>query len=349
MCICHLITAAERAHIREYGVGEAMTQEILQLMRRSGIIAGVNQPSQDEIEPPQETQTFLFLQLKKRKGADKAGALKDIPGIEMIAEHLGPCPPHRPTEHRGDQDQVDAILVAGSLVSNLDIATDSTVKSFAQQPQLPTIPKMDSMARTKTRGLGRKEVTFDRMSRARGRKKGSGAFEVDLLRFRSIEEIIGEQGLGHYGGEGLAVDLAAGACPRLTILRLGRCGLRHRGLNALLCTFMGGAGGRSIRELDLRANGFTGATGAGMIGEALARGALPALQDLNLSGNLFGDEGGKLVAHQILSGNGKGWSRLIRLDLSANGMHDIGVEAMYKALTTCEGKFLAPAVKRISL
>ncbi|CAN0326562.1 unnamed protein product, partial [Hapterophycus canaliculatus] len=183
----------------------------------------------------------------------------------------------------------------------------------------------------------------------RGKKKSSGVFEVDLLRFRGVEEIRGWK-LGVPGGEGLGKDFASGACPRLRVLRLGWCSLGDRGARAIVRALCGGGGssgaGRTLQELDLRGNAVT-VVGLRVLGSALAFGGLPALRALDLGSNSLRDEGGKAVAHRLLAGAGT-WRQLVRLDLSGNGMGDGGVEAVFKA-ATAPGVALAPDLEMISV
>lgn len=104
--------------------------------------------------------------------------------------------------------------------------------------------------------------------------------------------------------------------------------------------------GRVLQELELRGNGLT-IGGARSLGEALKTGALPALRGLDLGANELRDDGGKAMAHFIFAGLGS-WSNLVRLDLSGNSMRDVGVEAVFKAVTAPRVR-LAPDVEWISI
>ncbi|CAM9463757.1 unnamed protein product, partial [Sphacelaria rigidula] len=156
-----------------------------------------------------------------------------------------------------------------------------------------------------------------------GKKHSSEAFEVNLLRFRGVEEIRGWK-LGPTGGQSLSADLANGACPRLRVLHLEWNMVGDVGTRTLIRALSSGSGasaaGRTLQELNLRGNGIS-AGGSRALGRALATGAFPSLRGLDLGANALRDEGGKVVAHFLLSGAGT-WPTLARLDLSGNGMGD---------------------------
>lgn len=227
-----------------------------------------------------------------------------------------------------------------------------TLATSSRGPRIPKPSTETPKTNNKTSGRNKNGIAANRKikgGQSRGKKKSSDAFEVDLLRFRGVEEIQGWK-LGALGGESLAADVSHGACPRLIVLQVGWCALGDRGTRAMIRALSGGGGasgaGRTLQEFGLRGNAIT-ASGGRSIGDALAAGVVPALRSLDLGANALRDEGGKSVAHHLLAGRGT-WAYLVRLDLSGNGMGDSGVGAICKAVTA-PGVTLAPGVERISL
>lgn len=354
-----ILTGAAAAYLMEYDNGEALTQATLRLMRQSGILAGVNALPRDIKNPPLETDTHLLLRLKTSSPRSKSGT---VAGRRSVP--AGHPNGNADQDYGARQGNVTGIRTSlGAISENDESLVGGNTTDHCRDAGEPTIPKRrpapspashttagaqqapDDAATKPTRGAG------DSVARApnRGKKRSSGAFEVDLLRFRRVEEIRGCK-LGPAGGESLAADLANGACPRLTALRLGWNMLGDRGMRALVKALSHGGGasaaGRTLQELDLRGNGIT-VGGSWVIGKALATGAFPALRDLCLGANALRDEGGRAVAHFLLSGEGS-WPRLVRLNLSGNGMRDVGVEAVFKAVTA-PGVCLAPDIERINI
>lgn len=351
--------AAAADYLAEYDRGEVVTQSTLQMMRQSGIIAGVNAPLAAAQETPLETDVYLLLRLKtasqQQQQQHVEATVKIAPGVLV--------PPVAAT--------------SGSGGNSADVRNPASVgkghRAEAERPTktCPTPPTRGPLHNTATRppSAGRTGNTVDRKNTAlpptptkgsastsrrtggqnRGKKRSSGAFEVDLLRFRGVEEMRGWK-LCAPGGESLAADFSNRACPRLVVLRLGWCSLGDRGTRAVVRALSGGGGasgaGRTLQQLDLRGNAITAGVGR-MIGDTLAAGGLPALKDLDVGANMLRDDGGKAVAHHLLAGVGT-WPQIARLDLSANGMGDAGVEAVFKAVTA-PGVSLAPDVERISL
>lgn len=357
-------TAAAEAYLVEYDEGEAVTQATLRIMRRSGIIAGVNAPPPDIEDPPLETDTYLLLKLRvglqgtqvnapagKPTLAANSTAIADDGGRTEIGEKIDKqllpgSQPRRTTTasirkyNVADQPSLGATSGTPELFKST--ITEKTLQSGGTT-NVGVQPTPSNPIKAPTRGRGGGGGGSNR-----GKKISSGAFEVDLLRFRGVQEMRGWR-LGPVGGESLAADLTSGACPRLLVLRLGWCLLGDRGTRAVVRALSGGgasAAGRTLQELDLRGNGVT-AGGCRNIGEALAAGALPALRRLDLRANALRDEGGKAVAHFLLSGMGT-WPKIVLLDLSSNGMRDAGVEAVFKAVTA-PGVSLAPDIEKISV
>eukprot|EP00903_Cladosiphon_okamuranus_P006356 g6226.t1 len=368
--------AAADAYLAEYDRGEVITQATLRIMRRSGIIAGVNKPPAEIEEAPLETDTYLLLRLKRTDiieesawtGSGTANTITTITNGRQLSPPLG-----KPGVRQGSSDgrvgvsilpslvagggnehhqRVDRLKIPGAVPrSSLPEPPENSRKvtrtSDASATPGPQTGQAEAERRGPSRGGGgnRKRAGCQN----RGKKRSSGAFEVDLLRFRGLEEMRGWK-IGTHGGESLAADLANGACPRLSVLRLGWCGLGDRGTRAIVRSLCGGGGasaaGRTLTELDLRGNAVT-AGGLRVLGGALARGGLPALRVLDLGSNSLRDEGGKSVAHRLLAGSGT-WRCLARLDLSGNGMGDGGVEAVFKAITA-PGTRLAPDVEMITV
>lgn len=353
MCCCAPLAAAAE-YLAEYDRGEVVTQAVLRMMRQSGFIAGVNAPLAAAQETPLETDSFLLLRLKVASQhvefADKTTTRILAPPITAASGSRGnsvnttrpasvgkghraeaerPAKTRLPPPTRGPPDKA---MRPSSAVNKENVVGGN-------KPAPPPVTPTKGSA-SNSRRMGGKN---------RGKKRSSGAFEVDLLRFRGVEEMRGWK-LGAPGGESLAADFSNGACPRLTVLRLGWCSLGDRGTRSIVRALSGGGGasgaGRTLQQLDLRGNAITAGAGR-MIGDVLAAGGLPALKDLDIGANVLRDDGGKAVARHLLAGVGT-WLQITRLDLSANGMGDTGVEAVFKAVTA-PGVSLASDVERISL
>lgn len=353
-------------------------------MRRSGIIAGVNAPPPEIEEPPLETDNFLLLRLKAVPPPHVGGGIE---GVEKETE-AGTGARNNHDGSGGGSTVLPSLQAAGAgnehhrqrIVNRLKIPrTATTAPSSSSLPGPPqgsskaaarnsnNAATMTALGGAVKTGSAPAVTPAERRSSSRGgagagagtrrragglnrgKKRSSGAFEVDLLRFRGVEEIRGWK-IGAPGGESLAADFTCGACPRLSILRLSWCSLGDRGTRAIVRSLCGGGGasaaGRTLQELDLRGNAVT-AVGLRMLGGALALGGLPALRALDLGCNSLRDEGGRVVAHRVLAGEGT-WPFLARLDLSRNGMGDGGVEAVYKAVCA-PGVRLAADVEMISV
>lgn len=348
-----------------------MTQATLRLMRRSGILAGVNTPPRDIEDLPLETDTYLLLRLKSGSRGNTGSVARRWPvpakhpsgsadqgcGVRQGEETRKESPDKSTiqrgvTESRtspGKDTSTNEHLVSGNTTGERRDAREAARPAPLLPAPHTTVGAQQTPANVAATKLRRSAGEGGGKAPNRGKKRSSGVFEVDLLRFRRVEEIRGWK-LGPAGGECLAADLANGACPRLVVLRLGWSLLGDRGMRALVRALSGGGGasaaGRTLQELDLRGNGIT-AGGSRVIGSALATGAFPALRSLDLSANALRDEGGRAVAHFLLSGEGS-WPRLARLDLSGNGMRDVGVEAMFKAVTA-PGVCLAPDIERVNV
>ena len=357
------MSAAAAEYLTEYDRGEELTQALLRVMRRAGFIPGVNAPPTTAEAPPFETDSYLLLRL--RSGPHRIGVVERSRGSggggcsgDLAAERRNGIPQREATR------QIVKLPPPGERGLRKDRGGETTKTPWpSPKPTTESWSRAatvasgsDSLAQecpVKNPGRPQQSSPFARAGgrHKRGRKKqSSGTFEVDLLRFRSVEEIRGWK-LGSLGGESLAADFANGACPRLKVLRLAWCSLTDRGTRALVRALGGGDGvtaaaGRTLRELELRGNAIT-AGGGGAIWAALDAGVLPALRTLDLGNNSLGDDGGRAAAHCLLAGCGT-WPRLVVLDLSSNGMGDGGVEAVYKAVTA-PGAVLSPGVERISL
>lgn len=368
--------AAADEYLAEYDRGEVITQATLRIMRRSGIIAGVNAPPAEIKEEPLETDTYLLLRLKppvmpphtpavaeekyetKKEVNNNSGRRLPPPlgigGIRQSSGTGGSKPPAFPAagERNGHHQRVVRQTTASEIPGKNSSRRVQPVQSVQATPNNgvdPTAGPVAAEERKPSRGGGIRGGGGRAGNHNRGKKRSSQAFEVDLLRFRGVEEMRGWK-LGAPGGESLASDLASGACPRLSVLSLGWCLLGDRGACAIVRALCGGGGasaaGRTLRTLDLRGNAVT-VVGLRVLAGALAFGGLPALRALDLGSNSLRDEGGKAVAHRLLAGAGT-WRRLARLDLSGNGMGDGGVEAVFKAVTA-PGVTLAPDVEFISV
>ena len=395
-------------YLAEYDRGEVATQATLRIMRRSGIVAGVNAPPVPIEDPPLETASTLLLRLKRAprhieaveaEGGGKSPLLPPPGSVAQIfprAKEVRQIVKRRQIdekenggEEEGGGESTLPEKKERKLLDDRDRQKTETNRSpretsprtlpapasFSSKPSGSGVGAAGGRKRSQEHPTGTgtpsppaaaanvapaaaadKRQGATPSSRGKngpknrgGRKRSSGAFEVDLLRFRSVENIRGWK-LGAPGGECLASDFSNGACPRLSVLRLGWCLIGDRGARAIVRSLCSGGGaaaaGRTLRVLDLRGNAVT-ALGAGTLGTALAAGGLPALRDLDLGSNALRDEGGRAVAHHLFAGLGT-WPRLCRLDLSGNGMGDGGVEAIFKAVTA-PGGCLSPAVERISV
>ncbi|CAN0480038.1 unnamed protein product, partial [Laminaria digitata] len=356
--------AAATEYLAEYDRGEVATQAALRIMRRSGIVAGVNAPPVPVEDPPLETASILLLRLKRRPrqyekisvvGAERGGKQLLLPppggGSRNVAQVVVPSRAgenHRQSQknrHNTDEEHRKEAGGEGEGKGERQSPTGTTAAPTAATAATDAA----TAAANKRQGATVNSRGKGGLKNRGGRKRSSGAFEVDLLRFRAAENIRGWK-LGAPGGECLASDFSNGACPRLTVLRLGWCLIGDRGAHAIVRSLCGGGGaaaaGRTLKLLDLRGNAIT-SLGAGTLGDALAAGGLPALRELDLGSNALRDAGGRAVAHHIFAGLGT-WPRLVRLDLSGNGMGDGGVEAVFKAVTA-PGASLAPDVERISV
>ncbi|CBN79118.1 Hypothetical leucine rich repeat protein [Ectocarpus siliculosus] len=367
--------AAADEYLAEYDRGEVITQATLRIMRRSGIVAGVNAPPAEIKEEPLETDTYLLLRLKPpappptpaaeekvemKKEVNNNNSGRRLPpplgigGIRQSSGTGGSKPPAFPAagERNGHHQRAGrqtAVTEMPGKNSSRSVQPVQSVEATPNNGAGPTAGPVAAEGRKPSRGGGIRGGGGRAGNHNRGKKRSSQAFEVDLLRFRGVEEMRGWK-LGAPGGESLASDLASGACPRLSVLRLGWCLLGDRGACAIVRALCGGGGasaaGRTLRTLDLRGNAVT-AVGLRVLAGPLAFGGLPALRALDLGSNSLRDEGGKAVAHRLLAGAGT-WRRLTRLDLSGNGMGNGGVEAVFKAVTA-PGVTLAPDVEFISL
>lgn len=307
-------------------------------MRRSGFIPAVNAPLAVVEEPPLETDSYLLLRLKPEPYATGGGLKKS--GGSGGANNLSPDRTSRPL--------LEAKRRSAELLPSTSREMHPMTSPKASKG-VTAVFRSRSVAEQGPQLLHSSGPAITRKSKNRGRKQSSGAFEVDLLRFRSVEEIRGWK-LGAPGGESLAADFSNGACPRLKVLRLGWCSLGDRGTQAIMSALGGSSGtratGKMLQELQLNGNAIT--TGGGSaIWKALSTGVLPVLRSLDLGNNSLGEVGGREVAHHLLMGRGT-WPRLIILDLSRNGMRDRGVEAVIKAVTA-PGVALAPDIEHINL
>lgn len=338
-------------------------------MRRSGIIAGVNAPLKNVEETPLETDTYLLLRLKratshvdvaqtKTETGSNGNGNDDGRGVGGQSSDGGSELPSKSLAGVGSQQQqhqrVDRLKIPGANATSSSPLREAPEPTDNNRRQGSSGTISQGQAAVSAESEGGKSSRGGGMSRRagghnRGKKKSSGLFEVDLLRFRGVEEIRGWK-LGVPGGEALSKDLSSGACPRLRVLRLSWCSLGDRSARAIVRALCGGGGasgaGRTLQELDFRGNAIT-VVGLRVLGGALAFGGLPALRALDLASNSLRDEGGKAVAHRLLAGAGT-WRQLARLDLSGNGMGDGGVEAVFKAVTA-PGVTLAPDVEVISV
>ena len=176
------------------------------------------------------------------------------------------------------------------------------------------------------------------------KKKGSRRqfFTVDLKRFRNVEEMKGD-GIGEKGGVALGREMVSGVCPRLTKLDLSYNGLKFKGTKSIFDAFSRGCG-TGITALDLRCNSID-ARGIQGFRSAMETGALPKMVHVDLRMNTFGDDGGKLIAHMVLSGV-LGNLETIRLDSCQ--MRDAGMSAVFKAFNAKSIGFLMPKLKLAS-
>ncbi|CAM9205627.1 unnamed protein product, partial [Chrysoparadoxa australica] len=211
-----------------YHETQALTQATLGIMRKAGVLAGVNPPLPEEEDAPRETQTELLLRLK---------------AVEPGAK------PNRPVSQQGGKNR-------------------------------------------------------------RGKKRSSGAFQVDLLHFHNLTHMRCLK-IGSDGGRALSHDLQQGGCPQLQVLRLGWCLLDYRGLAAMVEAFASRTS-RELHTLDLRVNNLSHSS-LKILGDCVRKGSLPALRVIDLSGNMLGDRGGKVMAHQFFNGT---WSKLTTIDVA---------------------------------
>lgn len=337
---CSCISAAAAEYLAEYDRSEVVTQVCLRIMRQSGLIPGVNAPPVVVEQPPLETDSYLLLRIKSEPHPI-GGGLNKSRGSSGT-NYLSPDHTNTPLlEAKGHNAELPS-----SSSKEMHPIPSTKASTATSSRGVTEVSMSGSVAERGPQQFHSSGPSIPGKIKNRGRKQSSGAFEVDLLRFRSVEEIRGWK-LGAPGGKSLAAEFSIGACPRLKVLRLGWCSLGDRGTQAIMSALGGSSGtGKMLQELQLHGNAIT-AGGGSAVWKALSTGVLPALRALDLGNNSLGEVGGREVAHHLLVGRGT-WSRLVILDLSRNGMRDRGVEAVIKAVTA-PGVALAPEVECINL
>ncbi len=135
-------------------------------------------------------------------------------------------------------------------------------------------------------------------------------FDEDLSLYRDLEHLKCEN-IGERGALCLAAEFVRGACPAIQILNLNRCEMQTRGCNRLL-TAIRLARLDNLHTLKLRSNSLS-ARVVDFFHSALDKGALSNLSTLDLRDNELGLDGAYAVTELFLSGAPKSL-RILRLE-----------------------------------
>jgi Leucine Rich repeat len=247
---------------RDVDEGNRYTQEVLQTMRKAGVIAAVNAPArQNEQERPRETQTELTIWLK--------------PGAVL---------PHIKSASKGSSKKHAA-------------SAGTTASQQQQQQQRVAVTQAGAVMKSPQRAP--RQAQLDAAAAAAA-AAASCPFNHNLSDFRSVMRLRVTGELGRLGGAALAQSIVY--CSRLTELRLPWCALTDSGLTVLLAALCSGSTQQlavlDLRHNCLTAASLTTLGDKLRTTPALQL----QLRDVDLSGNALCDEGGRVLAHQFLQG-----------------------------------------------
>lgn len=190
-----------------------------------------------------------------------------------------------------------------------------------------------------------KEVDFKQM-----RRNGIGpdgkrmrVFDhPDMTKTRHVTELRCEE-IGERGALTLAADFIRGACPLVEMLDMSRCQIQSRGLGRLLHGIRT-ANLMSLKQLVLRQNSIT-PRGLMYLQEAFLGGAFPALLELDLRENEWGDLGLEVIIDMIQR---KCFYTTTHLRFQANGISDVGFSKLMRILQSTQEERM-PYIERINL
>lgn len=249
------------------------TQRVQQIMRRAGVIPGVNAPealpcnSHARVTDRSELAEAKQTQNKKGKSvriADGGGA-SDFDRHQHLLKGMGLKKAAPPISRKTKE-----------LFLNLNGSVDFTVNP---------------------RHKGRMP-----WHNAGGKADGGGTmtvFDVDLSLYREVQVLRCER-LGERGALCLAAEFVRGACPNMTTLNLNRCQITTRGFGRLL-TGVRLARLDNLVSLYLRGNQL-GARSVEYIHSALEKGALSNVTLLDLRENELAVQGAHALATMFFSG-----------------------------------------------
>lgn len=187
-------------------------------------------------------------------------------------------------------------------------------------------------------GLGRSGLYMLHVALRNGALRGLKTLDLDG------SPDVGDAGLGY-----LAIALRRGGCPRLQELRLAGCGVGDEGLRHLAHALAArpAASQRCFARLGLARNpGLTGA-GIASLCDAVAAGALPGLEYLDLDGcRRVGDRGFRALAGALRGG---GLGGLVTLRAEAVGLTDEGLAAWVDAVVGRNCSSAALALRELAL
>lgn len=254
------------------------TQRINEIMRRAGVVAGVNAP----VAPPSNLRARVAdrSELVERESNKKLKNISEGGGSRRGGE----------AAKKSDYDRHQSMLKGLGLRK-----APPPVSRKARELVVNLSNSVDFSVNPKVKG---------RMPwHNSGMKSDSGGvmavFDIDLSLYREVQ-VLRCENIGERGALCLAAEFVRGACPSLQILNLNRCQITTRGFGRLL-------NGVRLARLDnlvtlqLRGNQL-GARSVEYIHNALEKGALSNVTLLDLRENELGLEGAYAMASLLISG-----------------------------------------------
>lgn len=147
---------------------------------------------------------------------------------------------------------------------------------------------------------------------------------INLRNCHEVIEIQGHQ-IGAQGARLLSSNLLNGSCPNLMRLFLGWNNIQVLGLKELMKAVASKQMVSSITCLDLKANSIS-SKGLQCFQDAMDQGALPVLENLDLSKNPIQSDGARIIVHVILGGR---FECLSVLKMDSCQINDAGIQALF--------------------
>jgi hypothetical protein len=298
------VSAGRQYEIDFFAEDTRETQKIQEMMRRAGVVAGVNAP------PPLPCNSHA-------RSAEQSELVPVKPNKKGKNVNIKEEEEPKPGQGQG-QENVSAFDQHAILL-----------KAMGMKKAAPPISRK---ARELVVGLA-DSVDFTVHPRHRGRMPwhsagggggGSGGggsmavFDIDLSLYRDVLTLRCEK-LGERGALCLAAEFVRGACPGLTDLNLNRCQITSRGFGRVLSGIRL-ARMDSLTSLQLRGN-LLGARCIEYLHSALERGALGGVALLDLRENELGVAGAHALGALFFSGL---VVALRELRIQRNGLGDEG-------------------------